>query len=283
MKKILIGIFAVLICFTLVGCGKKNEDIKVENKVNLSIDKNVYTKEERIEVSLDFGKTNKDSAVIVITESSTKHENEKYVHDEKNYTEYRYLADFSEIPFYMWAPNKDGKYDVRVYENNDGGKELASVSFEVNATLSSDTSWKDDKKEEDNANKTTGCKKINQEHMAHFGIAGFDVDSSYCIYEYDYRDYIDTLRIFYVADETEQIRAAQDIFSKSGSYESLDDGKQISSIEDSKYFMDGSYRFVNETYVYTVKLQKEAEEENPFNDISVKANTIIIDIQTREL
>ena len=47
--------------------------------------------------------------------------------------------------------------------------------------------------------------------------------------------------------------------------------------------MDGSYRFVNDTYVYTVKLQKEDEEENPFNDISVKANTIIIDIQTREL
>lgn len=283
MKKVLIGIFAVLMCFTLVGCGKKNEDVKVENKVNLSIDKSAYTKEERIEVSIDFGKTDKDNAVIVITESSTKHESEKYVHDEKNYTEYRYLADFSEIPFYMWAPNKDGKYDVRVYENNDGGKELASVSFEVNANGSSDTSKKDDTKEDDNDNKTTGCKKINQEHMAHFGIAGFDVDSSYCIYEYDYRDYIDTLRIFYVADETEKVRAAQDIFARSGSYESLDDGKQITNIEDSKYFMDGSYRFVNETYVYTVKLQKEAEEENPFNDISVKANTIIIDIQTREL
>ena len=109
MKKFLIGIFAIFLCFTLVGCGKKNEDVKVDNKVNLSIDKGAYTKEERIEVTLDFGKTNKESAVIVITESNTKHESEKYVHDEKDYTDYRYLADFSEIPFYMWSPNKIGK------------------------------------------------------------------------------------------------------------------------------------------------------------------------------
>lgn len=278
MKKILIGIFAILICFTLVGCGKKNVDVKIENKVNLSIDKTAYTKEERIEVTLDFGKLNKDNAVIVITESSTKHENEKYVNSENNHTEYRYIADFSEIPFYMWAPKNDGKYDVRVYENNDGGKELASITFEVKEaeiinTPKEDNNNKDNDKEQ--------CYQIKEEHMSHFQIAGFKVDSSYCIYEYDYRDYVDTIKIFYVADESEQIKVAQYIFNKSGSYESLDDGKRISSIEDAKYFVDESYRFLNDTYTYTIKLQKETEEENPFNDLSVKTNSIIIEITPR--
>lgn len=278
MKKILIGIFAILIFFTLVGCGKKNEDAKIENKVNLSIDKNAYAKEERIEVTLDFGKLSKDNAVIVITESSTKHESEKYVNSENNHTEYRYIADFSEIPFYMWAPEEDGKYDIRVYENNAGGKELASITFEVKEDGTTDTQKKDN---DDQDNDTEQCYQIKDEHMSHFQIAGFNVNSSYCIYEYDYRDYIDTIKIFYVADETEQTRVAQYIFDKSGSYESLDDGKRISSIEDAKYFVDGSYKFLNDIYTYTIKLQKEAEEENPFNDLSVKANSIIVEITPR--
>ena len=279
MRKILKGLFTVAVIFillmSLTGCGE-NEDVKVENKVNLSIDKSVYLKEERIEVSIDFDKLNKENAVIVITKTSTKHGNEKLVHE--NNEEYRYLSDFSELPFYMWAPANNGKYDVRVYENNNDGKELASITFEVKEGGDIDTSKKDN---DDQDNDKEQCYQIKKEHMSHFQIAEFNIDSSYCIYEYDYRDYVDTIKIFYVADETEQIRAAQYIFDKSGSYESLDDGKRISSIEDAKYFVDNSYRFLNDTYTYTIKLQKEVEEENPFNDLSIKANSIIIEITPR--
>ncbi|MDO5569744.1 MAG: hypothetical protein Q4G04_06585 [bacterium] len=284
MKKVLIGIFAVLMCFTLVGCGKKNEDVKVENKVNLSIDKSAYTKEERIEVSIDFGKTDKDNAVIVITESSTKHESEKYVHDEKNYTEYRYLADFSEIPFYMWAPNKDGKYDVRVYENNDGGKELASVSFEVNAKGSSDTTKKDDTKDDDDdENKTAECKKINQEHMAHFGIAGFDVESSYCVYIYDYRDYVDSIKIYFVADKSKQLEVADSIFTKSGSHNRTTDVEDITSVSEAKNWYGNAYHFYTSNYVYSIDFIEEEKEESVLNDRVIKANSVLIEIMPYDM
>lgn len=104
-----------------------------ENQIALSIDKTNYDKKERIEVTMDFGDVDKDNAVIVIVNSDMAHG--ELTPAEGKCEEYRWLSDFSEIPFYLSAPNKDGLFDVRVYAAGIG-EELASVSFVVgNATL----------------------------------------------------------------------------------------------------------------------------------------------------
>lgn len=159
MRKIFAVIIAAALCLSLCACdtvknllpGENPESAnskgkaepvqsakqeETENKVGLSIDKTAYEKEERIAVSLDFAKLNQEEAVAVIIDSSAAHGNETAAHEEDSREEYRWLADFSEIPFYMWAPDRDGLFDVRIYENGEGGAELASVTFAVgNAVL----------------------------------------------------------------------------------------------------------------------------------------------------
>lgn len=166
MKRIVVFLLTAVLALSFAGCGLLNkkpsesdpvtdnpdttqsggtQEVTVENKVNLSLDKTKYDREERIEVTLDFGKLNKDSAVIVITASDTAHGNETAVHEDAAHEEYRWLVDFTELPFYMWAPNKDGLFDVRVYANGDGGEELASITFAVgNAVLPNATGEPDE-------------------------------------------------------------------------------------------------------------------------------------------
>ena len=151
MKKPLAIFIAVMLCVALIACGGQSpsggnhstpgsgtsgaseqsgtQTADIENKIGLSLDKNAYGKEERIEVTLDFEKLNQDSAVIVIVRSDMEHGKETPAHDD--YAEYRYLSDFSELPFYLWAPNQDGLFDVRVYADGDGGAELASAAIAV--------------------------------------------------------------------------------------------------------------------------------------------------------
>ena len=104
---------------------------ETENQVALVVDKTSYDREERIEVSLDLEALDQATAVIVVADSALEHGREGVVHD--NYAEYRYLADFSELPFYLWAPAEDGLYDVRVYANGEDGVELASITIAVGA------------------------------------------------------------------------------------------------------------------------------------------------------
>jgi len=100
-----------------------------ENRLDLSLDKTHYEREERIEVTMDFADVDQDNAVIVTVGSDMPHG--QTTPSEENCAEYRWLADFSEIPFYLWAPDKDGLFDVRVYSGSDGGEELASVTVAV--------------------------------------------------------------------------------------------------------------------------------------------------------
>ena len=147
LKK-LTAVFLVLILITcLAACVGKTpesgggsssagkEEAKIENKIDLSVDKTVYEKEERIEVTLDFSKLNQDSAVIAIVQSNTPHGSSESIREEGANEEYRYLSDFSELPFYMWAPNKDGVFDIRVFSAEEGGKELGCVSFAVGSAV----------------------------------------------------------------------------------------------------------------------------------------------------
>ncbi len=112
----------------------QNEDVlstEIENQANLSIDKTHYEAGERIEVTLELSQLNQESAIIVIVATDTPHETSDSVREEGTNEEYRYLSDFSEIPFYMWAPSNEGLFDVRVYAEEEAGEELASVTFAV--------------------------------------------------------------------------------------------------------------------------------------------------------
>lgn len=155
MRKIFAIILTAVILLTLVSCGGKKkpsgdngnstvsnsdpsgqgkvDEAEIENLVELSLDKAQYEKEERIEVMLDFDKLNQDEAVIAIVDFEMEHGKETPAHD--NYEEYRYLSDFSELPFYLWAPARDGLFDVRVYANSEGGKELASALIAVGSAV----------------------------------------------------------------------------------------------------------------------------------------------------
>ena len=154
MKKGITILLTFVFLLSLAGCGLLNKTPSgtadpeskptggsqaetFENKITLSIDKTKYDKEERIEVTMNFADVNKDSAVIVIVSSDLPHG--KTAPKEEAAEEYRWLADFSEIPFFLWAPDKDGMFDVRVYTGVEG-EELASATFAVgSATLPSGT------------------------------------------------------------------------------------------------------------------------------------------------
>ena len=152
MKRILAALTALLLALSLAACGDKPSGNRIsipppkgaqqsetggaekfENQITLSIDKTNYAQEERIEVTLDFSELDQSSAVIVIVKSDAAHGKTAPASDACE--EYRSLSDFSEVPFFLWAPDKDGLFDVRVYANTEDGKELASVSFGVGSAV----------------------------------------------------------------------------------------------------------------------------------------------------
>ena len=110
---------------------------EIENKVDLSLDAAHYEIDAQIAVTLDFGKLNQETAVIVVVKSDTEHNKAIPYDDDTAWIEYRWLADFSEIPFYLFPESMtDGLYDVRVYADGESGKELAFITIAVgNATL----------------------------------------------------------------------------------------------------------------------------------------------------
>lgn len=102
----------------------------IENKVGLSLDADHYEQNGTISVTLNFNKLNQAQAVIVIVSADTAHNTSVPTYDTAE--ELRYLSDFSELPFYLFAPiDKDGLFDVRVYANDTDGEELASVTIAV--------------------------------------------------------------------------------------------------------------------------------------------------------
>ena len=133
-----------------------------ENQIALSIDKTNYDKKERIEVTMDFGDVDKDNAVIVIVNSDMAHG--ELTPAEGKCEEYRWLSDFSEIPFYLSAPDQDGLFDVRVYATGNG-EELASVSFVVGSAVQG--------KPESKPTETEGSRWFTDEVLAEMKLTGF--------------------------------------------------------------------------------------------------------------
>lgn len=166
MKKIFALLLAAVMVLSLAACGEKTPsssndtpntqkpsqnstdtapsdnggttaNTEIENKVDLSLDKSTYEIDEHIAVTLDFSKLNQDAAIIVVVNSDTEHGKAVPYDDDKAWAEYRWLADFSEVPFYLYPQNTgNGLYDVRVYADAESGEELASITIAVgNATL----------------------------------------------------------------------------------------------------------------------------------------------------
>ncbi len=105
---------------------------QIENRIAISIDNTKYGKGERIEVTMNFADVDQDNAVIVIVQSDMPHG--QLTPTEEDCEELRWLSDFSEIPFYLWAPEKDGLFDVRVYSSGNG-EELASITIAVGSAV----------------------------------------------------------------------------------------------------------------------------------------------------
>lgn len=147
MKKLFAFLLAAVMLLSLAACGNKApsgsgdapgteapaapaqggaQTESFENKIVLSLDKTHYDQAERIEVTMDLAAVDQDKAVIAIVSAGLPHGG--LAPAEEDAEEYRWLADFSEIPFYLWAPEKDGVFDVRVYAGGDA-EELAYVSF----------------------------------------------------------------------------------------------------------------------------------------------------------
>lgn len=165
MKKIIALLFVVVMLLCLSACGDKapsgsnatsgtqqpNQNStnhaasgiggattkEIENKVELSLDSTHYELDVQIAVTLDFGKLNQETAVIAVVRSDTPHGEVIPYEDDTTWAEYRFLSDFSELPFYLFPQNMgDGLYDVRVYADAESGKELASITIAVgNAVL----------------------------------------------------------------------------------------------------------------------------------------------------
>lgn len=145
MKKLFALLLTLLLCMPLFGCKGKSEAApsaagepssapiekpqEIENQVALSLDKSAYEPDESIAVTLDFTKLNQDTAVIVVVPCETQHGKAVDYNDDTTWVEYRWLSDFSEVPFYLYPyDTQSGLYDVRVYADAESGEELASIT-----------------------------------------------------------------------------------------------------------------------------------------------------------
>ncbi len=133
-----------------------------ENQIALSIDKTNYDKKEHIEVTMDFGDVDKDNAVIVIVNSDMAHG--ELTPAGGKCEEYRWISDFSEIPFYLSAPDREGWFDARVYATGNG-EELASVSFVVGDAVQG--------KPESKPTETEGSRWFTDEVLAEMKLTDF--------------------------------------------------------------------------------------------------------------
>lgn len=116
--------------------GETATNTEIENRVDLSLDKAAYEIDEHIAVTLDFSKLNQETAVIIVVNSDTAHGKAIPPDDDTMWVEYRWLADFSEVPFYLYPQNTgNGLYDVRIYADAEGGEELASATIAIGSAV----------------------------------------------------------------------------------------------------------------------------------------------------
>lgn len=133
MKKnysLLVLLTVVLFAFSC-GNNKTGENNSTESKYKIEISKTVFSPGEKIEVNFTADPNWDPSAWIGIIPSETPHGKES-VNDDVD-VDYRHLDGKEKGKIELYAPDKKGKWDLRMNDDDNGdvGKEIFSLSFEV--------------------------------------------------------------------------------------------------------------------------------------------------------
>jgi len=109
---------------------KVGRDTRLSNTSGkLQLDKAVYTPMEEISVSFLAGKNFAENAWIGIVPSSVPHGSEAEA--DKSDLSYQYIEKKTEGVFIFTAPAVPGTFDMRMFDTDNDGKEIAYVTFTV--------------------------------------------------------------------------------------------------------------------------------------------------------
>ncbi len=116
-------IMLIIFAFLLITCNSDGH--------NLEIDKSNYMPGEKIIIEYTADPNWNETAWIGIIPSNVAHGKES--ENDANDLYYQYLKKSDKGVMEFSAPNKAGKYDIRMHDNDDGlkGLEIFSVSFTV--------------------------------------------------------------------------------------------------------------------------------------------------------
>ena len=132
MRHITIAMAILIASLTLISCGQKP---------GMTLSKTTYAPGEQITVTFIASPKFSERAWVGIIPSAIAHGSET-VNDE-NDVAYIFLEKKVSGTLQFYAPGQPGKYDFRMHDTDENGKEVASVSFEVvktteGATLKTD-------------------------------------------------------------------------------------------------------------------------------------------------
>lgn len=120
--KTLILLMGIALVFTAAGLGAKPKN-------TLTLDKTTYSKGEEIVVKFTAQKGLPKDAWIGIIPSNVRHGSE--AENDKYDLTYQYLNGKAKGTMKFAAPQKPGKYDIRLHSTDNNGVELMSVTFTV--------------------------------------------------------------------------------------------------------------------------------------------------------
>ncbi len=105
------------------------EGVEEEEDPVIELDKRTYGAGEEITVHFKAPIKIAYTAWVGIVPADTPHHDEMI--NDKSLSFFEYLDGRTKGPIYLQAPNTSGKYDVRLYSSDTGGKELGSLTFTV--------------------------------------------------------------------------------------------------------------------------------------------------------
>jgi hypothetical protein len=120
MRHFTITVSVLIVSLTLISCGPK---------ASMTLGKTTFAPGELIAVNFVAPPSFSERAWVGIIPSDIPHGNET-TNDEHDVA-YIYLEKKVSGILNFYAPGQAGKYDLRMHDTDDNGKEVASVSFEV--------------------------------------------------------------------------------------------------------------------------------------------------------
>jgi len=121
LKLLCVGLLSICCLFFVIGCSGKGP--------SLSIDKSVVKPGEEIAVSFTALAEWNDNAWIGIVPSEVPHGSEA-TNDQYDLA-YQYIKKRTSGTMKFKAPTTPGKYDFRMHDTDNNGKEITHITFEV--------------------------------------------------------------------------------------------------------------------------------------------------------